>query len=778
MGILLRYSPKDEVMRKLSAVVILLFALCLSTKAQSADSTRQFLSDLEKTNSDSVRLKLLVKLGSNYLHRPGEVKSDLDSADLFLDQAKKLSAKLKSSKIQNMVLFLQAEVLFERGDKPKARIAYLHVIDNYRRSDEKEEEAQVWFTMGVRLMYSSDSTGFQGLHAYEHALSLYTEVHNKEKEAEVIKNIGDRFLRQGQLDEAENELLQTLNIYKSIGYKKLHYTYDLLAGISTRKGNLNKALYYALEMLKSIQATGDTARAYYWYKRLADVYENLKDYEKSKYWYNRALINSANYPELFFPINNSIIGIMLREGKKKEALEFLLKLIKKHPPVSDADKLGIASSLGDCYSLLGKDELAEKHYQEAVVIAKRTLWKYNIMVADKDMSDFYISRKRYATAGIYLHELLALPRGTADVETIRDTYLELFKADSASGHYLSAINNYQHYKLLTDSIFTVAKARQITQLQLQFEKDQQVKQLESKGKLQQTELHQTVITRNFIIAGAGVLFLFLVMGYRRYRQKQSSNRLLQEQQRKINSINQSLRLMVDEKDSLLKEKDILLSEKDWLLKEVHHRVKNNLHTIICLLESQAAYLQDDALKAVEISQHRIYAMSLIHQKLYLSEDIKMIDMDLYIDQFVKYLADSFGPPANIAVRSAVEPLKLGVSQAIPLGLILNEAVTNAFKYAFPDNKAGGIFIGLKQTNNLVELVIADDGIGIPHQVDENEPQSLGIELIKGLTRDLKGSITFDISNGTRITVIFAVDSLDKSGTTGMNSKNLPLAYEN
>jgi two-component sensor histidine kinase len=153
-------------------------------------------------------------------------------------------------------------------------------------------------------------------------------------------------------------------------------------------------------------------------------------------------------------------------------------------------------------------------------------------------------------------------------------------------------------------------------------------------------------------------------------------------------------------------------------------------------------------------------------------------MDLYINEFVQYLADSFGPPANIRIRWAIAPLKLGVSQAIPLGLILNEAVTNSFKYAFPDNHAGEIFIGLKQAGNRMELVIADDGIGIQHLVDENEPHSLGIELMKGLTRDLKGSITFEIDMGTRITVTFAADSLDRTTITDINSKHASFAYEN
>ncbi|WP_259065809.1 histidine kinase dimerization/phosphoacceptor domain -containing protein [Mucilaginibacter sp. X4EP1] len=767
-------------MRKVTTGIILLFILYSNAKAQnpsSADSAQQFLSELKKTNGDNQRLHTLIKLGSYYLYKPGEVKSDLDSADLFLDQAKELSAKLQLSKIQNRVSFLRAEVCFERGDQGKARIGYLDCIDNYMRAGDKEGAAQVWFSLAKRVMYSSDSSTMSGLHGFEQALNIYTALCDKEKEADVLKYMGDKLLQQGKLEAAENQLQKVLSLYNSIGYKRLHYTYDLLTAISIIKGDFNKALYYALEMLKSIQATGDTALAYGLYARIGTVYNCLNDYEKSKYWYNRALINGAKNPELFYTINNNIISVMIREGKKKEALDFLLRLVKKRPPANYADKLLVAGRLARCYNDLGNNELAEKYYLESTLVAKKTLWPHNILAANKEIAEFYFSRKRYDQAGIYFRKVLAAPRGIGDVEMERSTYLGLFKTDSATGNYLSAIKNFQRYKLLTDSIFTVGKTRQITEIQLQYENDQKVKQLESKGKLQQAELQHSGTVRNFIIAGAGLLFLFLAMGYRRYRQKQSSNRLLQAQKQEINLINQDLQLIVTEKDSLLKEKDALLIEKDWLLKEINHRVKNNLHMVISLLESQADYLENDALKAIEISQHRIYAMSLIHQKLYQSPDIKMVDMDLYIDEFVQYLAESFGPPANISIRSVIEPLKLGISQAIPLGLILNEAVTNAFKYAFPDNKTGEITIRLKKAGTDVELAIADNGIGIRHAVAESEPpRSLGMELMRGLTDDLKGNITFDTDGGTRIILIFALDPLEKTRITGISPEFISIAY--
>ena len=245
--------------------------------------------------------------------------------------------------------------------------------------------------------------------------------------------------------------------------------------------------------------------------------------------------------------------------------------------------------------------------------------------------------------------------------------------------------------------------------------------------------------------GAALLLLFLGLLYNRYRFKQRSNKQLESQQKEITQKNATLQHLVE--------------EKEWLLKEVHHRVKNNLHTVICLLESQAEYLENDALKAIENSQHRIYAMSLIHQKLYQSEDVKTIDMVTYLPEFIRYLDDSFGNNRRIHFELDIEPLQLGISQAIPIALIVNEAVTNSFKYAFPRKKEGHVTIRMRRMNDEIILTIADDGIGIDTSILDVPSGSLGLKLIKGLSEDINGTISFENNAGTKITIVFNVDPL-------------------
>lgn len=234
------------------------------------------------------------------------------------------------------------------------------------------------------------------------------------------------------------------------------------------------------------------------------------------------------------------------------------------------------------------------------------------------------------------------------------------------------------------------------------------------------------------------MIIVLILLYSRFRLKQIANHQLELKQQEINQKNQDLRDM--------------LVEKEWWLKEVHHRVKNNLHTIICLLESQAMYLEKDALQAIEKSQHRIYAMSLIHQKLYQNEDLQVIDMSIYLEEFIGYLKDSFDTQ-KIDFIIKVDPVYLNLQQAIPVALIINESVTNSIKYAFENKKEPKIWVSMTETDEKVRLTIMDNGRGFELKA-EDEGKSLGIQLIKGLSKELKGTVNIETKGGTKMIVEF------------------------
>lgn len=214
----------------------------------------------------------------------------------------------------------------------------------------------------------------------------------------------------------------------------------------------------------------------------------------------------------------------------------------------------------------------------------------------------------------------------------------------------------------------------------------------------------------------------------------------------------------------------LLREKEWMINEIHHRVKNNLQVVISLLNIQSAYLDNqDAILAIQNSQHRMHAMSLIHQKLYQSENLNTIDISWYIYELVTYLREYFDPEKKINFEIDTEKLELDVAQAVPLGLILNEAISNAIKHAFPGDEKGIVKIALKTMQAETNLLtIADNGIGLPEDFRSENSNSLGMNLMIGLTDQLDG--TFDYKNANGLTIIITFIKNNKMGC-GNSSQN-------
>ena len=190
----------------------------------------------------------------------------------------------------------------------------------------------------------------------------------------------------------------------------------------------------------------------------------------------------------------------------------------------------------------------------------------------------------------------------------------------------------------------------------------------------------------------------------------------------------------------------LLDEKEVLLKEVHHRVKNNLAVIASLLSLQAGTCGNERVaSALRASQHRVESMALIHEQLYATADLAGIDLAKHITMLVTGLFHSYGvDPARVSWHVAMEPLELGLDQAIPAGLILGELISNVLKHGFPDGRVGSIGISAVRDCGQIQLTVTDDGAGVPEGVDFEKPKSLGMQIIKILARQLKG--TFVVAN--------------------------------
>ncbi len=208
----------------------------------------------------------------------------------------------------------------------------------------------------------------------------------------------------------------------------------------------------------------------------------------------------------------------------------------------------------------------------------------------------------------------------------------------------------------------------------------------------------------------------------------------------------------------LEEKEALLREKEVLLKEIHHRVKNNLQTIVGLLNLQANVVDDPRVRgAFQESQSRIQSMSLIHQTLYQSNDLARLDVASYLGRLTHQIFASYGVnPRTVTLQVDAEDVPLSIDTAIPCGLIVNELLTNALKYAFPDGRSGRVRVSLHRTPSLETRVsVSDDGVGLPADFDLEESGSLGLQLVHELTRQIGGRLEIARERGTCFMVTFS-----------------------
>ncbi len=198
-----------------------------------------------------------------------------------------------------------------------------------------------------------------------------------------------------------------------------------------------------------------------------------------------------------------------------------------------------------------------------------------------------------------------------------------------------------------------------------------------------------------------------------------------------------------------------IQEKEVLLKEVHHRVKNNLQIINSILNLQSSYITDS--KIIDIineSQNRIRSMSYIHESLYQTKNFSSLNFKGYIENLLTNLIYSYNISESIKIKKEIEEISLILDQAIPCGLILNELLTNALKYAYPKSKKGEIFIHLYQKKNKVYIEIQDFGIGLPKNFNIEEVETLGLSLVHTLVQQIDGEIEIKSDEGTKILIIF------------------------
>ena len=712
---------------------------------QLIDSGRISTAEQRLANlQGDARLQLLAELGIYYLHKPGTEKKDIDNATIFIEQLYQAA----NTKWLPYSLWLLGQLYNERNEGVKSRQYLEQATAIYRKAGNVR-------MLAISLLYQAGALP-PGLPERETYLREALNICKKAKFLLLQYRVMIVLLLDHTHTHPElvlNELQEALALEKKIGFLHHQYVYSVLSYWYSMQGNLLQAKLNAEDAITCMEITKDTALSTTYCRRMSEANLNLNNLPVAIYWNTRALSvpKTRETQVLWFKSILDKMRLLNTQHLYEQSLELAKDINRRYPPTNTFDKMHLTYNMGYCYDALHQDEQALDYYLQFLDMAKHFPPQFayaEILVAYNQVSNFYFRKGNYATSREYAMKILEGPIGQGTVPTRAAAYHLLFRLDSVAGRYASAIQHYQKFHRFADSTYSISQRKKMDELTVQYEtrkKDQDIRILTKDSQLQKEKLARSSMMGNATLAGVAVLLIIVGLLYNQYRAKQKVNRETQAR-------NATLQQLVE--------------EKEWLLREVHHRVKNNLQTIVSLLESQSANLQDEALLAIQESQNRIHAMSLIHQKLYHNENISSVNMGAYLPELVQYLCDSYDVRSKIQVTVKVQEAELDVSQAIPLGLIVNEAVTNAIKYAFPQSRSNNnIVISFSGENGShAKLCISDNGTGIAPGILNSKIQGLGLKLIRGLAKDIDATLDIHSTNGTSITIAFQVSAPLRSVT--------------
>lgn len=508
---------------------------------------------------------------------------------------------------------------------------------------------------------------------------------------------------------------------------------DYPKGIAIATFNIGVVHYYSGEMEKAIDNYLQAEKVYLklndqrnlsvLYNNMGLIYRKTKKYKLAVDTYQKSLEIKRQNEDVSGILNTltNLSSVYQLQGDLDRASEASEEVIFIAKEIGDQGAyLSELINLGKIYTAKSENDEALTLFQEAeAILPSEADFNFKIDIYHH-LSRFYLDRQEFSIAKKYLDFVEEILDPEKQMNLAMNHYL------AQSEYYHKKSNSSQAYDALNkafeirEKIFDNNILEKTTELEQTYEKDKrelEIERLNTENQLANLSIAQKNQERNglilFLILGLGLAVLFFIL----FRQKRNS-----------------------------------LNEREILLKEIHHRVKNNLQIISSLLNLQAGSLEDEVAKdAVKEGQNRVKSMALIHENLYQNENLSGISVDDYINNLVRTLFNSYGVDDDkIKTELNVEKLQLDIDTLIPLGLILNELLSNSLKYAFPQGE-GQLELKLNKSSDCLNLKLKDNGPGMDERNLESS-NSYGWKMIKSLSRKLKAELEIHNNQGTIITL--------------------------
>lgn len=529
------------------------------------------------------------------------------------------------------------------------------------------------------------------LWAYNNAFNVFEELDKPLLKANALNNLGLMYRYMADYPKSVDHFMRSLDLKKEYGTEKdVGAAFINIGIIYAIQMNFAKADSFISNAIEMFAKAGDSLNLYSAYIDKSSILRELGEYQESNELLKVALeFQIAKGRDMQIGICYYNMGVNFYESKELDSAKTYFLRSKEI-----FERMGNKVRVAGCNTRIITILYDQQKHKEAEQLGNESLLLFESLNSPI---------QQYT-----LHKLLS------------DNY-------AAQSKFKEAYEQYQEYEALKDSLDKEDHELKILEMETQYQKE--INQLEIKELTKRNEIV------NYILIGLVVIGIaFALMFYQRTKNKKKVNDTLRE------------------KNSIIQHS---LEEKEVLLREIHHRVQNNLQFVSSLLNLQGRRVKDEyTLNVLMDCKQRIQSMALIHQKLYQENSLKDINFLSYTQNLLNSLKESYATESrNVKTLIDVDPIKLDINTAIPLGLILNELIINSFKYAFNEDQDGTLHVSLHKSNSELTLIVEDDGIGLPKEFDIESSQSFGYKLVKSLASKLKAELTYNGENGTSVIIV-------------------------
>ena len=706
-------------MRTICLLILSLFTYLL--QGQNGDS----LNKHANSNTEEIKLKIVdIDKQIEAYRKRDNTQSTLNALLLLMQQKADFHMKMRDFDAVEKI-FIETISIAEKGGLDSLAYIQCKSLTQFYTIRPNGKPIHQWYLKKVKFALKMNKSA--------PLVSAYTDLANS-------------FLTLGKIDSALFCFNKAQNALDEHDKNAAKYYYFFLSKFYKKNGDNQGALMYLTKVLDYDRELGEApTRSVEYLNEIGFVHNTLKNYDKAQTYLMRAMDTCQKYNLQIAQVSTAIhlSDVYMAQKDTAKAISIVKEAFDKtYSSTNPNSKKEAMEQLSDIYLQQNKPKEAFYYLTE--------LNNHLLKINDPSVSNrlkiqwgtYYFINNQYSEAIKNLDEALVFAKGRNIVSQMLRVYDLKSKVYAKNKQYELALENKDNFHRLNDTLAQKSKDETLIAIESRFqlnEKNKTIGDLSTDNQLKAQLLDSAKKLQYLAITAA--LFLAGLAGFAFYQYR------LKQKQAHILSGNNTLLTKT-------------YKEKDLLLREIHHRVKNNLQVISSLLHLQSKYVKDDTAQvALQEGQSRVQSMALIHNYLYNEDNLKNIDAKEYIEKLIETLFQTYNVTENrVKAHTQIDPVRLDVDEAVPIGLILNELITNSLKYAFPNDRQGELNVSMKKVDDILTLKVNDNGVGFDKDIQTVivNAKSFGWNLINLFADKLEAKLTVENKVGTHVTMVFKV----------------------